>query len=244
MNEELERFLDEFRKMGFHVEEEKGYKYGAYRIKARTDGRLIRLMSLIINENDYLFYFWTKHKHLDQQSINIIQEFHNEQKFHDRYSHRLRTTEDRNKLIGFVKTNFSQYILRNAGDEIENQEPEATFELEQANFEEAVRKAQSDSAEARKERLEIAHRKPESFFTTITAFRRNPDVVAETLHRAKEHCEHCKKPGPFRRTSDNTPYLEVHHKIPLAQGGDDTVENAIALCPNCHREAHFGGLKL
>jgi 5-methylcytosine-specific restriction protein A len=26
----------------------------------------------------------------------------------------------------------------------------------------------------------------------------------------------------------------------LASDGDDTVENAVALCPNCHRRAHFG----
>ncbi len=25
----------------------------------------------------------------------------------------------------------------------------------------------------------------------------------------------------------------------LANNGDDTVENAIALCPNCHRKAHY-----
>jgi 5-methylcytosine-specific restriction protein A len=37
--------------------------------------------------------------------------------------------------------------------------------------------------------------------------------------------------------------LEVHHKKQLSEGGEDTVENAIALCPNCHREAHYGDLK-
>jgi 5-methylcytosine-specific restriction protein A len=26
----------------------------------------------------------------------------------------------------------------------------------------------------------------------------------------------------------------------LSTGGEDTLENAIALCPNCHRRAHFG----
>ena len=26
----------------------------------------------------------------------------------------------------------------------------------------------------------------------------------------------------------------------LALGGDDTVDNAIAVCPNCHRKHHFG----
>lgn len=57
---------------------------------------------------------------------------------------------------------------------------------------------------------------------------------------AKGICERCRKPAPFIRDNDNSPYLEVHHKIPLADGGDDTVENAIALCPNCHRQAHYG----
>ncbi|WP_442967956.1 HNH endonuclease [Rheinheimera sp.] len=36
------------------------------------------------------------------------------------------------------------------------------------------------------------------------------------------------------------PYLEVHHRIPLAEKGEDTLENAIELCPNCHIQAHFG----
>jgi predicted HNH restriction endonuclease len=43
---------------------------------------------------------------------------------------------------------------------------------------------------------------------------------------------------------DNTPYLEVHHVMPLGEGGDDTLENAAALCPLCHRELHFGKLRL
>ena len=46
--------------------------------------------------------------------------------------------------------------------------------------------------------------------------------------------------APFNRDSNDTEYLEVHHKLPLAENGDDTVENAIALCPNCHRHAHYG----
>jgi len=49
-----------------------------------------------------------------------------------------------------------------------------------------------------------------------------------------------KKHHLFIRKKDNTPYLEVHHKIQLAEGGEDSIENAIAVCPNCHRELHFG----
>jgi len=26
--------------------------------------------------------------------------------------------------------------------------------------------------------------------------------------------------------------------LPLAEGGPDTVENTVALCPNCHRRCH------
>ena len=69
---------------------------------------------------------------------------------------------------------------------------------------------------------------------------RNPNVIIEVLSRAGGICERCNKQAPFIKKKDNTPYLEVHHKIMLSDGGEDTVENAIALCPNCHRELHFG----
>lgn len=33
-------------------------------------------------------------------------------------------------------------------------------------------------------------------------------------------------------------YLELHHIKPLGEGGEDTFENMILLCPNCHRMFH------
>ncbi len=66
------------------------------------------------------------------------------------------------------------------------------------------------------------------------------DVVAEVLHRAQGRCERCQNEAPFKSRATGEPYLEVHHRIPLADNGDDTVENAIALCPNCYRYSHFG----
>lgn len=36
------------------------------------------------------------------------------------------------------------------------------------------------------------------------------------------------------------PILEIHHVDRLADGGPDVPANAVALCPNCHREAHYG----
>ena len=65
-------------------------------------------------------------------------------------------------------------------------------------------------------------------------------VIAEVLQRARGYCEEYEMKAPFRRASDGTPYMEVHHVVTPAEGGEDTPENALALCPNCHREAHYG----
>jgi 5-methylcytosine-specific restriction protein A len=34
-------------------------------------------------------------------------------------------------------------------------------------------------------------------------------------------------------------FLEVHHIYRLADEGDDAPENVAAVCPNCHRRAHY-----
>lgn len=36
---------------------------------------------------------------------------------------------------------------------------------------------------------------------------------------------------------------DVHHKVPKASGGLHVLENAIIICPNCHRALHEGGAK-
>jgi 5-methylcytosine-specific restriction protein A len=74
-----------------------------------------------------------------------------------------------------------------------------------------------------------------------SAYIRSPYVIAETLFRANGICEKCIKPAPFIR-KDGSPYLEVHHLVKLSDGGTDDLSNTIALCPNCHREMHFGDI--
>ena len=85
----------------------------------------------------------------------------------------------------------------------------------------------------------IGH-KPLKVRASVSAFVRNPAVAAYVRRRAKGMCERCNQPAPFLKKSSALPYLEVHHVIRLADEGDDTVENAIAVCPNCHRFLHFG----
>ncbi len=97
-----------------------------------------------------------------------------------------------------------------------------------------------EKSESRRQRLKEASGVPSCMQVIRTEFKRNPDVVAEVLVRANGYCEECGNPAPFIRASDRTPYLEIHHKTFLSEGGEDTVENTMALCPNCHREKHFG----
>lgn len=107
------------------------------------------------------------------------------------------------------------------------------------SFEDSIIKSLKDSSQARKNRLAKAPKQPKTAVVKTVVFQRNPDVVAEILIRAEGRCEECKQKAPFNRRKDGSPYLEVHHHTPLAHGGEDTVENAIALCPNCHRKAHY-----
>ena len=51
---------------------------------------------------------------------------------------------------------------------------------------------------------------------------------------ASEHplCEQCLKEGRYVRTE------EIHHKLPLSQGGTHERGNLIALCRSCHAKIH------
>lgn len=88
-----------------------------------------------------------------------------------------------------------------------------------------------------KERPE-GSRTPGTTVSTTTGFIRDAKVKAWVLERAKATCEACDQPAPFSG-ADGFPFLEVHHLRKLADGGSDTVTNAAALCPNCHRRLHF-----
>jgi predicted HNH restriction endonuclease len=71
-----------------------------------------------------------------------------------------------------------------------------------------------------------------------TAYERNKYVSEFAKRKAKGICQLCENPAPFNDTEGN-PYLESHHVIWLSRGGEDSVENVIALCPNCHTKMHI-----
>jgi 5-methylcytosine-specific restriction protein A len=78
---------------------------------------------------------------------------------------------------------------------------------------------------------------PSKRTTTSETYERDEKVVRYALLRSNGCCELCDKPAPFKK-KDGSPFLEVHHIDFLSNGGDDSIDNVSALCPNCHRKMH------
>lgn len=83
---------------------------------------------------------------------------------------------------------------------------------------------------------------PEKTTTTTyqtVQYSRSEKTKEYVKSRADGVCEGCGDPAPFTsKTGD--PYLHAHHVHELSDGGSDTPETVIALCPNCHYRVHHG----
>jgi 5-methylcytosine-specific restriction protein A len=88
------------------------------------------------------------------------------------------------------------------------------------------------------EHIEVPEGEVKRRDATGQVFERSPQVRNYVLSRARGKCEWCGAKGFYTRAG--SVYLETHHIQPLSENGNDNVSNVIALCPNHHREAHFG----
>jgi HNH endonuclease len=82
--------------------------------------------------------------------------------------------------------------------------------------------------------------RPTTRVLSTRAYERNPLVIAIARTRAANRCEVPGCAHPSFVTPDGVPYVEVHHIEPLADGGEDTIENVACVCPAHHREVHLG----
>lgn len=78
----------------------------------------------------------------------------------------------------------------------------------------------------------------EALLTMQEYRKRSAEVHRYARHRAAGVCEACEQRAPFIAL-DCSGYLEVHHLTRLADDGPDAPANVAALCPNCHRRAHY-----
>lgn len=70
------------------------------------------------------------------------------------------------------------------------------------------------------------------------AYFRSPYISELVKRLANGICDLCEQDAPFGNQAGE-PFLETHHIIWLAQGGEDSLKNTVALCPNCHRKMHI-----
>lgn len=70
-------------------------------------------------------------------------------------------------------------------------------------------------------------------------YSRSKKVKQYVKARANGYCEGCGDPAPFT-SKTGEPYLHAHHVHEISDGGSDTPETVIALCPNCHYRVHHG----
>lgn len=94
----------------------------------------------------------------------------------------------------------------------------------------------SDSLRAAAEKHE--KKQPTEKMVTVKQVYRDPYIAEYTKQRANGRCQLCGEIAPFK-DKNGKPYLESHHVIWLADGGEDSIKNTVALCPNCHRKMHI-----
>jgi predicted HNH restriction endonuclease len=71
----------------------------------------------------------------------------------------------------------------------------------------------------------------ETYVRNVTWARKAQEVLG--MYCLYENCS-----NTFLR-EDGTPYIEVHHIIPLCKGGEDGLWNLSVLCAHHHRMAHY-----
>ena len=105
-------------------------------------------------------------------------------------------------------------------------------------FERAVQKEASKSLEQLEKAAKKKSAAPSSSTVQTKSYHRDPTIAAYVKKRAHGCCQLCGLPAPFVDQSGE-PYLECHHIDWLSNGGMDSIDNCVALCPNCHRKMHM-----
>lgn len=93
----------------------------------------------------------------------------------------------------------------------------------------------SDKELARYSAVKNVNKEPKTTETVV--YYRDPYLKQMVKRIAEGKCQFCSENAPFI-DKHGEPYLEAHHVIRLADGGSDTIDNMVAICPNCHRKMH------
>ena len=128
--------------------------------------------------------------------------------------------------LKFINKNNIIYdsVLKECSDNIEKR-------IKKLNIDEIRRMALIDSEKSISMRKVISH-----------VYERSHNISLYVKIMSNGICDLCNKKAPFN-SLDGYPYLESHHVNWLSHGGKDSINNVVALCPNCHRKMHVINLK-
>lgn len=150
--------------------------------------------------------------------------------------------------LSYIKENCSNYYVPQGQSRLTGK----YLEFIENNFETITKKQKSladqdDSGEEESYDSEISSTPAEEVIKDgVLVFPRNERTKRIALANANDKCaiEGCSH--ELFKTKSGRTYLEVHHLIPISARKDfpginiDIPENAVCLCPSCHREIHNG----
>jgi 5-methylcytosine-specific restriction enzyme A len=113
--------------------------------------------------------------------------------------------------------------------------PKKFIETKEKEREKLARKLGNEELIAR---AKHASKRAVSRTVTTNNFERNPFVSEYAKRLAKGICQLCEQPAPFKNKKGE-PHLHTHHIVWLSRGGEDSINNTVALCPNCHDRMHI-----
>lgn len=154
----------------------------------------------------------------------------------------------RNVIIPIEKLFFEKKLLplfpKDFANKLKDYNQYGLISEDQFRKKVAIKEKQASeiSDEELRNKIKSVHRKIGIIYIISKQYDRDPYIAELAKRRAKGICQLCNITAPFNNKNGN-PYLEVHHIQWLSKEGEDSIDNTVALCPNCHRKTHILNLE-
>jgi 5-methylcytosine-specific restriction enzyme A len=146
--------------------------------------------------------------------------------------------EDQTDQEGHIRTVWV-FPVRVIGESASFEVPVRTVLKKQEQREKIAQRLTDEELE---KRAKLSRKKAATRKVSTKSYERNAYVSELAKRRARGICQLCNDWAPFKDRNGNS-YLESHHIVWLSKGGEDIINNTVALCPNCHRKMHILNLK-
>ena len=203
----------------------------------RWDGDVLLYTGMGLNGDQSLDF--NQNKTLSQSQVNGVQVFLFEQFKVNEYTYlgpvELTSepyTEQQPGQNGYLRTVYIFPLKLKTGERYIDEETIQTWQ------EKRQKQAKKLSLDELKNRASKSNPISNEYKTVVKQYVRSAYVVEYAKRLAKGVCQLCDQPAPFH-DKKGIPYLETHHIVWLARGGEDTISNTVALCPNCHKRMHL-----